>query len=420
MRIAALVYTLLYGAVLTVLLPYQYLKRPQETRKRWLRERLGSYRHRADTPSHNKTIWIHAVSVGESIAAVPLIKKLKEAHPALRIVLSTVTDTGQEVARERVGEYAEILYVPFDLPSALKSAVRHIRPSVLVIMETELWPNMVEIVSGCGVPVLLMNGRISGKSLDGYKKIRPFIRNMLGDVTLFCMQDDLYAERIRGMGADTGKVRVTGNFKFDTRPSSAVPEWTRILTGPVIIAGSTHRTEEELVLDAFSNIAQEFPEASLIIAPRHPERFKEVEDLIKKKGLAYMKRSERKESEEAKQRGLVVLLDVMGELSTVYGAADIAVLGGSFIEHGGQNPLEPAYWAKAIVCGPHMENFPFIDNFYLKGGALRVEAASLGSSLMDLLSSPDKRAAMGRRARELYDKNAGATGRAMEILERYL
>jgi 3-deoxy-D-manno-octulosonic-acid transferase len=399
-------------------------------RKRWIRERSGFL----SLPIHPFThppihhIWIHAVSVGEVIAAVPLIKKIKERHHAAEVIVSTVTDTGQKVARERIGDIARIVYVPFDLPFTINSAFKKIKPSLFIIMETELWPNVIGILGRSGVPVLLMNGRISGKSFGGYKKLRFFINDVLKNVSIFCMQNEVYAERIRELGAEPDKIKAIGNFKFDTRPSSTVPEWTKIVKGEgsrvkgqgfTIIAGSTHRTEEDLIIDVYIKLKADFPQLNLIVAPRHPERFREVEELIKKKGMEYIKRSD-VTGHGSRVTGVIVLLDVIGELSSVYGACDVAIMGGSFIEHGGQNPLEPAFWGKAIVCGPHMENFPFIDDFYRDGGALKVDSDNLYESLKSLLTSPEKISSMGKVAKELYEKNSGATDRAMEIIEKYL
>lgn len=436
-----LAYSILYLIALLFLFPFEYLKRPKELRKRWIRERFGFYKTslqhsnilKSTHPPFGKggqggILWIHAVSVGEVIAAVPLIKKIKERHSATEVIVSTVTDTGQNVARERIGDIAKILYVPFDLQFAINNALKKIKPSLFIIMETELWPNTIRILGNKGIPILLMNGRISGKSFEGYKKLRFFIKDVLKNVSIFCMQNELYAERIKELGAASDKIKVIGNFKFDTKPFSAVPEWTEILKSQesgiksrefTIIAGSTHRTEEDLILDAYIKLKKDFPELSLIIAPRHPERFKEVEELIKKRGLEYVKRSD-VTGHRSRVTGVVILLDVIGELSSVYGACDVAIMGGSFIEHGGQNPLEPAYWGKAIICGPHMENFPFIDDFYRGGGAVRVSAENLYQALKELLNSKDKILSMGKIAKELYEKSTGATDRAMKEIERYL
>ncbi|MGD0282174.1 MAG: 3-deoxy-D-manno-octulosonic acid transferase [Dissulfurispiraceae bacterium] len=441
-------YSALYTVALVFLLPAEYLKRPAELRKRWLLERLGFY---TPTLFTGRTVWIHAVSVGEVIASMALIKKIKQRHPSLGIIVSTVTDTGQKVALERAGAYAEIVYAPFDLPFAVKNAQHYARPSAFIIMETELWPNLIRIMKESKVPVILTNGRLSENSYEGYRKLGFFIRAVLRNISLFCVQDDIYAGRFRGLGAAPERIKVIGSFKFDNRPSSDVPGWTEVLYGPVIIAGSTHETEEELALDAYMRLKSDFPRLNLIIAPRHPGRFREVEELVKKRGLEYVKRSELAKDQDTETRGLgdtgrqrdadvvsprprvsvspcqssrasglVVILDVIGELSAVYGAADIAVMGGSFIEHGGQNPLEPAFWGKAIVCGPHMENFSFMDEFYLSGGAVRAEGRRLYEVLKELLASPEQMRVMGNMAKELYEKNAGAAERAMELIERYL
>ncbi len=470
------IYSALYTAALAFFLPFEYFKRSAEFRKRWLRERFGIYPTQSPLAEEvkvgvdNRPLWIHAVSVGEVIASVPFIKKIKERHPSLEIVISTVTDTGQQVALERAGAYAGIIYVPFDLPIAITKALHHIRPSAFIIMETELWPNIIRILNESDVPVVLMNGRLSERSYKGYKKLGFFIGKVLRNISLLCVQDDVYAGRFRDLGAAPERIKIIGSFKFDTRSSSDVPEWTEALCGPVIIAGSTHETEEELVLDAYMRLKADVPVLNLIIAPRHPARFRTVEELVKKKGLEYMKRSELAGIHDAGTRGrsgrgdtetrghgdsqdteiqgdindvsprprvsasprqdspcqdftasgLVVILDVIGELSAVYGAADIAVMGGSFIEHGGQNPLEPAFWGKAIVCGPHMENFPFMSEFYSCGGAVSTEGPRLYNILKDLLDSPEEMLSMGNIAKELYEKNAGATERAMELIEDYL
>ncbi|MBZ0155592.1 MAG: 3-deoxy-D-manno-octulosonic acid transferase [Alphaproteobacteria bacterium] len=423
-------YTLVYCLVLVCLLPFEYLKRPKEVRRRWRRERFALYDSPGTGAAESPCVWIHAVSVGETLAAVPLIRKIRHSFPDAEIVVSTVTDTGQKIARERVGDTAEVVYAPFDVPFCIRAAVARIRPSLFLILETELWPNAVRVVSGLGVPVVLVNGRISDKSFHGYRRVRFFLKEMLGGVRLFCMQSEIYAERIRELGAPPGRVLSIGSFKFDTKPSSPPPPWTKALQGPVVIAGSTHATEEELVLDAYERVRGDFPGLNLIIAPRHPERFREVEEVVRKRGFVPVKRSEMASGRENTGEGpaapsfplsgRVILLDVMGELSSVYGAADIAVMGGSFIGHGGQNPLEPAWWGKAILCGPHMENFPFVEEFYRNGGALRIAASSLSSALRELLGSPEKRGAMGGKAQELYRTNAGAVDRAFTLLEKYL
>jgi 3-deoxy-D-manno-octulosonic-acid transferase len=432
------IYSFLYCLVLFMLLPYEYLKRPKDLRSRWLRERFGFFDSELLTPD-SKLIWVHAVSVGEVTAAVPFIKEIKARHPSLRIVLSTVTDTGRKVARERAAGIADVVYLPFDLAGIFRRVFRKARPALFVTIETELWPNIFRTCKREGVPVLVFNGRLSDNSFRGYKRIRFFIRDVVRCVDLFCMQDRLYGERIKELGADWEKVKVIGNFKFDTMPSDKLPEWAGFMKGTVIIAGSTHEGEEELILSVFGSLKNDFPDLNLILAPRHPERFGKVEEMVKASGLPYLRRSglvhgaslmahDKKRSPLGHEpsavnrqlSGTIIILDTIGELPSAYGVSDISVIGGSFIDRGGHNPLEPAFWGKPVVCGPHMENFPFMQDFYIGSGAMKTDAEGLYEVLRELIRSPEKRKIMGERARALYREKAGAVNRAVEVLESYL
>lgn len=412
------IYTSIYILALIFLLPFEYLKRPANIRKRWLRERTGFF----DIPVNNKkpSIWIHAVSVGEVISSVAFIKQIKESYPEIQIIVSTVTDTGQKVAKERISDIARIIYMPFDTPIFIKKALDYLNPSLMIIMETELWPNIIKECKRRNIPVMLINGRISEKSYKGYKRLGFFMKDIIRDIDNFCMQNELYSERIRNLGASAEKIKVTGNFKFDTKPPSKIPEWTNLLNGRVIVAGSTHNPEEDIIIDSYIRLTKDFPELILILAPRHPERFKTVEDLLKKKGLQYIKRSDLRSNSPNIIGPIVVILDVIGELASVYGACDIAIIGGSFIKHGGQNPLEPAYWSKAIVCGQSMENFPFIEEFYEKKAAIKTDKINLYNTLYELLQSPKRLFYMGREAKKLYEKNSGAIDRALDEVRKYL
>lgn len=422
------IYSFLYFSVMLLSLPFEYTKRPKETRGRWLREKFGFLSPGYYRPG-SELIWIHAVSVGEVITAVPFIRRLQILYPSVSIRLSTITDTGQKVAKERLSDIAEIIYMPFDLVHILRRVVRKVKPAAFIAMETELWPNTFSTLNRAGIPVLIMNGRLSEKSFNGYKKIRFFISRVIGCVEVFGMQDNIYAERVKGLGAREERVKITGNFKFDTKPSTIMPDWSRILlTGTVLVAGSTHGTEEALILDNYMKLKTDFPGLNLIIAPRHPERFGEVEALIKKKGLGCLKVSEVKKMNSyevlsfsaSQPQGFVLLLDVVGELASLYGICDVAVIGGSFIKHGGQNPLEPAFWGKPVVCGPHMENFPFMKTFYKQGGAVKSEADGLYLVLKELILSPEKRKAMGDRALTFYNEKSGAIDSAMKIIKDYI
>lgn len=428
--IPRLIYSALYLIALLFLLPFEYRKRPKEFRHRWLREKFGNFERAEKTPppqsppcqgGEKGVVWIHAVSVGEVMAAIPLLKRLKERFPSANLIVSTITDTGQKIALEKTPDNTKVIYLPFDLGFILKRALKNLQPSLFIAMETELWPNLFRAIKKQGIPVMIMNGRISDDSFKGYKKIKFFMKDIIGCVDLFGMQDSVYAQRIKALGAPEDKIQVLGNFKFDTKPSGNIPEWTKLLARPVIVAGSTHRGEEELIIAAFEKLKTEFPELNLVIAPRHPERFREVEEFVKGKGLKYIKRSELASKLPGfRASGLIIILDAMGELSSVYGACDIAIMGGSFITHGGQNLLEPAYWARPVICGPHMENFPFAKEFYEKAAAIEVDESGLFNKLKELLQSREKRNAVGNKAKELYNEKAGAVERAIKEIEKFL
>ena len=413
------IYTIIYIIALIFFLPFEYMKREKNNRLSWLRERTGKPLEPENTVN-KPCLWVHAVSVGEVVSAVAFIQRINSAFPDIRLIVSTVTDTGRKVAKERLGHIARIVYIPFDIPFCIRNAISSYKPSLFLIMETELWPNIIREFKCRGVPVLIINGRISEKSFNGYKKAKFFIKDVLQIIDKFCMQNELYAKRIIQIGAPSEKIFIAGNFKFDARPPNSVPDWTKLLHGRVIVAGSTHHPEEEIILNTYIKLKEKFSSITMILAPRHPERFAEVEELVSKKGLRYIKRSDLPTQFLSKIENKVVILDVIGELASVYGVCDIAIIGGSFIKHGGQNPLEPAYWSKGIVCGPSMENFPFIEEFYRENAALFTTPENLFDCLFKLLETPDEITSMGRRAREIYDKNSGAIERTFGVVKNYL
>jgi 3-deoxy-D-manno-octulosonic-acid transferase len=361
---------------------------------------------------------VHAVSVGEVGASIGLLQKLKTAYPGSALVLSTITDTGQKVAIERVPVGTRVVYLPFDISSVLRRCIERMHPRIFIVVETELWPNTFRILSRAGIPVVVVNGRLSEKSSGGYRKISFFMGKVLSFVRGFGMQGEVDAERLIEIGAPKERVAVTGNFKFDMKTPGEVPAWAKSLGGPVIVAGSTHRGEEEIIVGAYRENRGRFPGLKLVLAPRHPERFREVEELLASSGVPYAKRSDFGNAPDTGLGGKeIVLLDTIGELSAVYGIADIAVIGKSFAGTGGQNPLEPAFWGKPIICGPHMENFPFIGEFYREGAAFEVGSNTLAKKLKELLLAPENARAAGRKARELLMRNAGAVDRAMEMIK---
>jgi 3-deoxy-D-manno-octulosonic-acid transferase len=397
------------------------LKRPQDIRQRWLREKFGLFSSRFSI-LNSEFIWVHAVSVGEVMAAIPLLKSLKVRYPLKGIVLSTITDTGQKVAQERSPEGTTVIYLPLDFSSILSSVLKRSRPELLIIIETELWPNMLRVFKAYGVPVILLNGRISENSYKGYKKISFFMKTVLSHIDFFGMQETIYAERIQSFGIDKSRVLEIGNLKFDTQPPSQIPRWTEKIQGTVIVAGSTHEGEEALITSVYTKLKKDFPGLNLIIAPRHPERFKEVEKMLESTKTNFLKRSSLSAHSSGPDQihGELILLDSVGELSAIYGISTIAIIGKSFRGYGGQNPLEPAFWGKPILCGPHMENFPVIGDFYQEGASVEVSEDGLYTKLKEMLLSPEKTQEIGSKAQQLYRRNTGAVDRSIEIISRYI
>ncbi|MBF0345004.1 MAG: 3-deoxy-D-manno-octulosonic acid transferase [Nitrospirae bacterium] len=425
-------YNALYAGALGLLLPFEYFKRPVSLRKRWLADRCG-YLTLSDcdgaTDKAHPVVWLHAVSVGEVISATPLIKRiLKDVTP--NVVLSTVTDTGQAVARQRLKtcppdvnrndvsqDSVKLVYIPFDLPHMVRRAVSSIRPDIFISMETEIWPEIFHTMHTNNTPVVILNGRISSKSYKGYKKIRFFMKEVLSVVTFLGMQNEIYAERIIDIGADERRVKVIGNLKYDIEPPTVVPQWAERLPGPVIVVGSTHEGEEEIILPVYKRLKEQFPTLTLILAPRHPQRFDEVERSIKRAGLRCFRRSFFTQTLPQTE---VILLDTIGELASVYGAGEVCMMGGSFVAKGGHNLLEPAAWARPIICGPYMDNFPMTGEFIEKGAAISVNAYGLYDSLKELLSDEALRQRIGSAAKDIYKKNSGALVRSVAEIEKIL
>ena len=282
-------YTVLYSFLLPFFLPKELMKRPKGARMAWLAQKLGRVENKTGKHEDGGPVWVHAVSVGEVMAAVPFVESLKQR--GMDAVISTITETGRQVALKKAPG-CRIIYLPFDLPFTFKKAAASIKPGAFVIMETELWPNAIKTMNGLGIPVFIVNGRISGKSASGYRRLRFFFRHVLSRVSLICVQEDVYAKRAVLMGAEEKKILVLGNFKFEVNPKGFCPAWAERLTRPVIAAGSTHAGEEDLLVNTYKRLTGKFPSLSLALVPRHPERVPEVEEIIKKTGLGYVKSSE--------------------------------------------------------------------------------------------------------------------------------
>jgi len=387
-----------------------------------LRERFGFARV-PPPPVLRGRFWVHAVSVGEVIAAVPLVQALQARWPAADVVVSTVTATGERVARARLGETAAMLTFPLDFRGAVGRTVRRVDPACFIALETELWPNLLRALRESKVPAVLANGRISDRSYRRYRLVRGLFRRVLQDVALFCMQSDEDARRIISLGAQPERVLVTGNLKMETPSGDAGAEqlWRRLLhlgQAPVVVAGSTHRGEEAIVLDAFQAVRSASDGLRLVLAPRHPERLDEVESLARSRGLPVVRRSRVGSGNAAP----VVLLDTMGELASLYGVADVIFVGGSLVPVGGHNVVEPALHGKAIVFGPHMTNFRDAAALLLRAdAAVQVgDGAALAETLGRLLRDPSARQALGRAAWSAVRAHQGACVRTIAALERVL
>lgn len=384
-------------------------------------------------PRGKRVVWLHCVSVGEVNAARPLGKQLKRDFPETSLIVSTTTRTGQELARTAFADTADlVIYFPFDWRFTVRRALRHVKPAVILLMETELWFNFIREGSKSGARVCVVNGRLSERSLNRYTKIKSFMKRILGYLDLALMQSNADATRLMSLGARGNKVKVTGNLKFDHDLGDTEATITGELRdrfaitpeAPLIIAASTHSLEERWLLDAFKELWKSSTEnlPRLLIAPRHPERFDEVARLIKESGFTQARRSEPASAGDASAE--VILLDSIGELRAAYQLAEIVFVGGSLIPHGGQSILEPAAAGKAVVTGHHTANFnAVVDEFLEKEALIQLPAlsekdvvATLASTFGDLLQNPGQRNSFGANALKVMQKNRGATIRTLEYI----
>ena len=387
-----------------------------------LRERLGRVPARVFVNDGRPAIWIHAVSVGEVLAISGLVARLREVMPRYRVVVSTTTHTGQKLARERFGE-ENVCYFPLDFAFCIRSYVKALRPALVVVAETEFWPNFMRVVRTSGARVAVVNARISDRSFPRYRAWRGLLGRVLEFVDVFLAQSDEDARRLREIGATDAKVHVSGNLKFDVKPPEEVPVVShlreliqRSLAGLVIVAGSTVEGEEELVLAAFRRVLEKYSGALMILAPRHKERFAAVRALVERSGVKWSARSEM--GAETALAGSVLLLDSLGELASVYSLADVAFVGGSLVPRGGHNILEPAHWGVATLVGPHTENFRDIISIFRQADAVRVAQPELmGDTLLHSLGNENERHALGARARQVLEQQMGATERTLEALK---
>jgi 3-deoxy-D-manno-octulosonic-acid transferase len=378
----------------------------------------------ARSSSSKRVIWIHAVSLGEVVAVGGLVEKMRHAFPQYRMVVSTTTDTGQQLARKRFGA-DNVFYFPMDFAFAIRSYLQALQPELVVLAETEFWPNFLRLAHASGARIAVVNARISDRSWPRYRRFRWALRRMLVHVNLFLAQTDEDSRRLQSIGADAGRVQVTGNLKFDVSlpaPPPFVESLRRTLAaegaGPVLVCGSTVEGEEPPLLKAFENLRVAHPRAVMILAPRHPERFDDVAILLRQLGMPSHRRTRWTGEPLA---GGVLLVDSIGELAALYALADVAFVGGSLVPRGGHNIIEPAQHGVAIVTGNHTENFRDIVALFQSRDAVRIaNLAELPLTLMQLLADDAERRALGRRALETMRSQMGATARTLEGLQTLL
>jgi 3-deoxy-D-manno-octulosonic-acid transferase len=421
-----LAYSALLAVVLVLGLPYwiYQMVRYGKYRAGFL-ERFGIVPGHLTTPSGQPTLWVHAVSVGEVLAVSRLVEQMKARWPGYRVVVSTTTDTGQKLARSRFGG-ENVFYFPIDLGFAIRAYLRLLRPRLVVIAETEFWPNFLRLSKSSGASVAVVNARISDRSIRGYQRMRWWLRKVISNVDLFLAQTYQDRTRLVDLGAPESRVKVTGNLKFELEPGSPPVLVAHLResfqagnAGPILVCGSTVDDEEErMLLQAFQSILASHPRAVMILAPRHPERFAAVAALLESFGIKFLRRSLWSGDPLT---GGVLLLDTIGELSAIYGLADVAFVGGSLVPKGGHNIIEPARHGVAIVVGNHTDNFRDIIWLFQTHDAVKIVGpAELPLVLMELISNDAERKALGRRAAETLRSQAGATEKTLAALEQLL
>ncbi len=383
----------------------------------------------------NRPIWIHAVSVGEVMAVRILVEQLRSIYPTKQFVISTVTPTGNKIAKS-LAKNDFVTYLPLDFSFIVKKVIDRINPCIFIIAETEIWPNLISYLYKKDIPVITVNGRISDSSLRGYLAIKFFIKNVLRKVTLLCVQSQRDADRLCSLGVKTDKIAVTGNMKFDTTPAcrqAGLPAGQAGITTDlknklglrkedrIFIAASTHPGEEEIILKAYQSLLADFGDLNLIIAPRHPERGKEVSKVVSEAHFCSSLFSQPPKAFPCVTK-TVFILDVIGQLLDFYHIADIVFVGGSLIKKGGHNILEPAALAKPIIFGPHMFNFSDIADLFLshRAAILVTNEEEIASTTKQILSDSTKALALGKRARGLVQQNQGATKRNLEYIRKFV
>ncbi|MDP9161022.1 MAG: 3-deoxy-D-manno-octulosonic acid transferase [Acidobacteriota bacterium] len=425
-----LLYSTLLSLALLFSLPYWVFQMLRHGKyHEGLSERLGKIPTRNSSQLFRPAIWIHAVSVGEVLAISGVVERLRLEFPQHRVVISTTTDSSQRLARKRFGK-ENVFYFPFDFAFAIRPYLRLLRPVLVVIAETEFWPNFLRLSHESGARLAIVNARISDRSLPGYRRFSRIFKRILNQVDLFLTQTSGDARRLNAIGAPGDRVHVSGNLKFDVPLPPATPivanlrsSLGQVGAGPVFVCGSTAQDEEPLLLRAFQNVLASYPKAVMILAPRHPERFAEVGKLLHNLHMPFWRRSTWNGDPII---GGVLLLDTIGELTSLYGLADVAFVGGSLVPHGGHNIIEPAQHGIAIVVGNHTENFRDIVELFASREAVKIVGpAELPLVFMELIANDSngensERMALGRRAAQTVREQMGATERTMSELRKLL
>ena len=420
---------LIYTAIFYLALPLYFVRliiravQNPDYLKRW-GERLG---YGSNLPTEGKTVlWIHAVSVGEVNASIPLVRSLLDTYSNSEILVTTSTPTGSKILLDKMGARVKHQYVPLDLPACLNVFLDRWNPKAVIVLETEIWPNILSMCKERGIFTALVNARLSEKSKDKYNIVKPLAAEALGNLDLLIAQYDSDADRFKEINTSL-KIEVCGNLKFDQQvpeemhsiSSSIRDSWSDDGQRPTLIAASTHETEEEFVLDAFLEILGEAKEALLILVPRHPERFETVFEYIQNRELSVARRSNK---DDVTPKTQVLLGDTMGELNFLYSVSDVAFVGGSLVDHGGQNLLEPASLGLPLSSGKSLRNFQEIADELQESEALFLieEQKELSDFFIDLISKPKRRARIGKASAEVFEKNRGVLIKINKSLNKYL
>jgi len=424
-----LLYDLILYASAIILVPYYLLRGLRYGKaRRGIRERLGIYAQDfRQLLQGRKVFWIHAVSVGETRASIPLLKALRKTYPDAQILLSNVTETGRKIA-SGIPEIDHFIFFPFDLRWVVRKSLSIIRPDLIILVETEIWPNFVLEAKARDIPLVLVNGRISDRSFPRYRMAGKLLPPILDTISDYCMQSEQDSRRIRHLGAPSGRVRVTGNLKFDMQPpridTDELGALRRELRFPqnarIWVAGSTHDGEERQLTDVYQRLREICPELFLVLVPRHPERCRQVQDDLGKRNISAVLRSSLAELNRNLQPGEIMIVDTLGEMLKLYALSDLVFVGGSLVDIGGHNILEAALLKKPVMYGSHMQNFKEIARLVRAAHAgLQVKNADdLYRQMRILIENPDEAMRIGENGHHLLEQNRGATQRTLEVIDR--